>query len=327
LLLLPLLLKKLLPAHHEKRPAVQVPFLSQLTQLTGKQPALGSTVLHRSRAQTLASWIFWIGIVTALARPQYFEEPITQIKPTRDLLLAIDLSASMQIEDFTDASGNTVDRLTATKQVIDDFLKRREGDRVGLILFGSGAFIQTPFTTDLNICRELLNEARVGMAGPKTAIGDAIGLAINLFERSEQKDRVLMLLTDGNDTSSKVPPADAARIARDKGIVIHAIAVGDPESAGEDKLDEDSLKEIANITDGGFFRALNREQLEQIYLKLDQLDTREIESVSYRPRHELYYLPLAFAMFSSLLFQSWMSIAHHSYRRQPAKTNLEVEHD
>ncbi len=306
LLVLPLLLKRLLPAHHEKRPAVRVPFLNRLAQLTGKNPASGSAVLSRSHAQSLAAWVFWISIVTALARPQYFEPPITQVQATRDLLLAIDLSASMQIEDFTGASEKTVDRLTATKQVVDDFLKRREGDRVGLILFGNAAFVQVPFTTDLNVCRELLNEAQVGMAGPKTAIGDAIGLAINVFDRSEQKDRVLILLTDGNDTSSKIPPADAARIAKDKAIVIHTIAMGDPEAAGEDKLDTQSLKEIADTTDGEFFQALNRKQLEQIYVTLDQLDTREIESVSYRPRHEMYFWPLAFAILTSLLFQIWM---------------------
>ncbi len=303
---------------------MRVPFLNRLAQLTGKNPATGSAVLGRSRTQTVATWIFWISIVTALARPQFFEPPITQVKPTRDLLLAIDLSASMQIEDFTDASGKTVDRLTATKQVVDDFLERREGDRVGLILFGSAAFVQVPFTTDLNVCRELLNEARVGMAGPKTAIGDAIGLSINVFDRSEQKDRVLMLLTDGNDTSSKVPPADAARIAKDKGIVIHSIAVGDPEAAGEDKLDIESLKDISKTTGGEFFRALNRDELEQIYVKLDALDTREIESLSYRPRHELYFWPLGLAILSSLLFQIWMLFHDHSRHHN---LNLEPTHD
>ncbi|MCF6311540.1 MAG: VWA domain-containing protein [Verrucomicrobiales bacterium] len=259
-----------------------------------------------------------------MSRPQYFEPPITQVKPTRDLLLAIDLSASMQIEDFTDPSGKTVDRLTATKQVVDDFLERREGDRVGLILFGNAAFVQVPFTTDLSVCRELLNEAQVGMAGPKTAIGDAIGLSINVFERSEQKDRVLILLTDGNDTSSKVPPADAARIAKDKGIVIHTIAVGDPKSAGEDKLDIDSLKEISNTTGGEFFRALNRDELEEIYRKLDALDTREVESVSYRPRHELYFWPLGFALLSSLFFQAWMLFRDRSRHHH---LNLDPTHD
>lgn len=324
LLVLPLLLKRILPAHHESRPAVRVPFLNRLAQLTGQNPATGSAVLSRSRAQSLATWIFWISIVTALARPQFFEPPITQVKPTRDLLLAIDLSGSMQVEDFTDASGKTVDRLTATKQVVDEFLERREGDRVGMILFGSAAFVQTPFTTDLNVCRELLNEAQVGMAGPKTAIGDAIGLSINVFDRSKQNDRVLILLTDGNDTSSKVPPKDAARIAKDKGIVIHTIAVGDPEAAGEDKLDVDSLKDISKTTGGEFFRALNRDELEQIYVKLDALDTREIESVSYRPRHELYFWPLGFAILSSLFFQIWMLFRDRSRQHT---LNLEPTHD
>ena len=204
--------------------------------------------------------------------------------PSRDLLLAIDLSGSMQTEDFKSPDGKTVNRLTAVKLVVDDFLKRRESDRVGLILFGNAAFVQAPFTNDLDVCRELLDEAQVGMAGPKTAIGDAIGLSIHVFDRSEQKDKVLILLTDGNDTSSKVPPVDAARIAHDKGIIIHTIAVGDPKAVGEEVIDEDSLKEISKVTGGQFFRALDREQLEEIYVQIDALDTREIETVSYRPR-------------------------------------------
>lgn len=324
LLLLPPMLKRLLPAHHEARPAVRVPFLERLSVITGQQAATGSAILNRSRSQSLATWFFWISVVTALARPQFFEPPITQVNPTRDLMLAIDLSGSMQTEDFTDSSNKTVDRLTATKQVVDDFLTRREGDRVGLILFGNAAFVQAPFTTDLTVCRELLNEAQVGMAGPKTAIGDAIGLTINVFDRSELKNRVLILLTDGNDTSSKVPPIDAARIARDKGIVIHTVAVGDPEAAGEDKLDIESLQEIAKSTGGEFFRALDRKELEEIYVQLDALDTREIESVSYRPRHDLYFWPLGFAILSSLLFQIWMVLRNQSRHQNPV---LEVAHD
>ncbi len=306
LLALPLAVKFWLPAHREVRSAVRVPFLNRLSKITGQQTSEGSTVTQKTKIQTLTTWLCWIAIITALARPQFFEPPISRVLPTRDLLLAIDLSGSMQIEDFKDSDGKTSDRLTAVKQVVDDFLKHRENDRVGLILFGSAAFVQVPFTDDLDVCRELLDEAQVGMAGPKTAIGDAIGLSINVFDRSEQQDRVLILLTDGNDTSSKVPPADAARIAKDKGIVIHTIAVGDPEAAGEEKIDEESLKEISKITSGSFYRALDRNELEKIYDEIDALDTREVETVSYRPRRELYPWSLGLAVLLTLILQSWL---------------------
>ena len=127
----------------------------------------------------------------------------------RDLMVAVDLSGSMEAQDFTDNEGNSVDRLTAVKQVLDEFFARRDGDRVGLILFGSAAFVQVPFTDDLDVVRELLNEAQIRMLGPKTMLGDAMGLAINLFERSEVDERVLVVLTDGNDTGSLVPPERA----------------------------------------------------------------------------------------------------------------------
>lgn len=308
LLALPLAVKYLMPVHRETRSAVRVPFLTQLAAITGQTPSPGSTVTQRAPIQTIMAWSAWILIITSLARPQYFEPPVSRTIPTRDLLLAIDLSGSMQTEDFKSKTGEMTDRLTAVKQVVDEFLEQRKNDRVGLILFGSGAFVQAPFTNDLSVCRELLAEAQVGMAGPKTALGDAIGLSIHTFERSDQENKVLIVLTDGNDTSSKVPPVDAARIAADKRIQIHTIAVGDPEAAGEEKLDEKSLQQIAQATDGQFFRALDRKQLQQIYSEIDALDTREAETVSYRPRRELYIWPLAAMLLLSVLFQFCMAI-------------------
>lgn len=321
LLVLPLVVKYFVPVHRETRSAVRVPFLDRLAKITGQNPASGATVTQRSKAQTILAWLCWIGVVTALARPLYFEPPVSRVVPTRDLLLAIDLSGSMQTEDFKNPEGKTLDRLTAVKGVVDEFLENRKNDRVGLILFGSAAFVQAPFTDDLDVCRELLDEAQVGMAGAKTAIGDAIGLSINVFERSDQKDKVMILLTDGNDTSSKVPPADASRIAKDKGILIHTIAVGDPEAAGEEKLDEESLKEISKTTGGSFFRALDRDQLAKIYDEIDALDTREVESVSYRPRRELYIWPLAVFIGLILIFQSCMALLDFRRHRQLSDIN------
>ena len=207
----------------------------------------------------------------------------------------------MQTEDFTSKDGKKVNRLVAVKEVLNDFLERRKGDQVGLLLFGSAPFIQAPFTQDLKLCRELLQEAQVGMAGPKTAFGDTIGLAINMFKESKVKDKLLIVLTDGNDTSSKVEPIAAARIAADNKIVIYCVAVGDPQAVGEEKLDEKTLKSVAQTTGGYYFWAGDRHELEKIYKKIDALSTHKVEPTSYRPKLDLYYWPLGMVVLLSLL--------------------------
>ena len=213
-----------------------------------------------------------------------------------DLMLLVDLSGSMEAEDFTNAKGDTVDRLSAVKEVLDDFLTDREGDRVGLVVFGTAAFVQVPFTQDLAATRLLLEEAQVRMAGPRTAFGDAIGLAITLFERSEVDERVMIVLTDGNDTGSRVPPDRAAGIAADQGVVIHTVAIGDPAAVGEQALDEAMLRAVAQATGGGFYRAEDRAEMEAIYAELDSLNPRQVETVSFRPRRDLFAWPLGAAV-------------------------------
>lgn len=303
---LPLFIRWLLPAHSEPRVAVNVPFLERLSRLTGRKPKPGAAIIRSTFTQKICIILAWVAILTALARPQWIEDPVTKIVPTRDLLLAVDLSGSMETEDFTDESGKTVDRLTAVKQVLDIFLTRRSGDRVGLLFFGSAAFVQAPFTEDLAVVRTLLDEAQVRMAGPQTMMGDAIGLALNVFEGSKTKERVLIVLTDGNDTESQVPPKKAAEIARDKDITIHTVAMGDPTSVGEEKLDEETLKAISQITGGEYFYGMNRKELEEIYRKLDELETRKIETISHRPKHDLYHWPLGVFFVLGILFHTIM---------------------
>ena len=146
--------------------------------------------------------------------------------------------------------GDKVDRLTAVKEVLGEFLIRREGDRVGLVVFGDAPFLQVPFTTDLNLARQLLGETEIGMAGPRTAFGDAIGLGVHLFQKSDAPAKTIIALTDGNDTKSQVPPVEAARVAKEEGIRIHTVAIGDPTSVGEEKLDEDALRAVADSCGG-----------------------------------------------------------------------------
>jgi len=302
LLPLPLLIHYLAPAYREPRTAVRVPFMDLLYRLTGNQAGQGAAMVRRSRMQKAQLLLGWLALVTALARPVWMDEPLVRELPMRDLLVALDLSGSMETRDFTDADGAVSDRLTAAKQVLDPFLARREGDRVGLIFFGSAAYVQAPFTEDLDVVRELLGEAQVRMLGPRTMLGDSIGIAIGLFEHSEVEERVLIVLTDGNDTGSMVPPVRAAEIARDNGVTIHTIAMGDPAAAGEQALDEATLQAVAETTGGGYYHADDRAELDEIYETLDRLNPKQVETQSYRPQRELYFWPLGLALVVTMGF-------------------------
>lgn len=303
-LLLPLVVGLLVPPYSESHPSIRTPWFSRVADLFGIQPGEGAVIRETGVLERFFNWVFWLLLVLALSRPQYLEPPIERVVSTRDMLLVVDLSGSMETSDFTNEQGKSVDRLTAVKEVLDDFLSRRQGDRVGLIVFGNAPFVQVPFTLDLEACRLLLDETAPRMAGPKTAFGDAIGLGITLFTRSEVDDRVMIVLTDGNDTGSKVPPGEAAKIADDNDIVIHVVGVGDPAAVGEEKLDEEALQTVASLSGGKYFYAADRDQLQGIYTELDKINTREVETESYRPRIDLFYWPLGAFMILSLTFYS-----------------------
>jgi len=322
LLPLPLLIYHLAPAYHEPRFAVRVPFMELLSSLTGLQAGEKAAMVRRTRLQKVQLIAAWVALVAALAQPTWMDQPVVRDLPMRDLLVALDLSGSMETRDFTDASGVTSERLVAAKQVLDQFLSRREGDRAGLIFFASAAFVQAPFTDDLDVVRELLDEAQVRMLGPRTVLGDAIGVAIQMFERSEVDERVLIVLTDGNDTGSMVPTLRAAEIAKDNGVTIYPVAMGDPEAAGEQALDEVTLRAVAETTGGEYFHADDREDLERIYQTLDQLNPKQVETLSYRPERELYFWPLGFALVLTLLFfgqAEFRAYLGSRYAPEPAK--------
>ena len=210
LVLLPPVLRRLLPAYSEPRQALSVPWFQRMADLLGQTPSKGAVATQARLFELLFLWLLWAILVVAIARPQFLEPPVSRVVPTRDLMLLVDLSGSMETKDFTDAKGETVDRLTAVKEVLDEFLTRRQGDRVGLIVFGNAAFTQVPFTQDLEASRILLEETRVRMAGPRTAFGDAIGLAITLFAQSDVEDRVIIALPDGNMMASRSKPSRRA---------------------------------------------------------------------------------------------------------------------
>ncbi len=316
LLPLPWFTARLLNSHRERRFSVRAPFLDRVAQLTGQTSATLTQQTRTLRGQRWLHWAVWVLVVTALARPQWLEEPLVKTLPMRDLLVAIDLSGSMATADFSDADGQPTSRLAAVKSVLSDFLQRREDDRIGLLVFGSAAFVQAPFTADGALLQDLLDETEVRMAGPRTMLGDAIGLAITLFDRSDVEERLLILLTDGNDTGSMVPPLRAAEVARDKDIVIYTVGVGDPAAVGEEALDEVVLETVASNTGGRYYHAADGTELQSIYAELDRLNPRKVDAISYRPRTDLFHWPLAMAVLLTLLYYGSQPLLA---RRNPAE--------
>ncbi|MEM1070944.1 MAG: VWA domain-containing protein [Planctomycetota bacterium] len=309
-------MRRLAPPIKTGGTAVRVPFGSRLRESS----ADGLDVKNKTTNWLMPTFV-WVLCVVAMMRPQRIDDPITKDLPTRDLLLLVDLSGSMQAEDFTNREGKAVDRLTAVKEVLGEFLVRRKGDRVGLVVFGDAPYLQAPFSTDLNLSRQLLDECDVGMAGPRTAFGDAIGLGVNLFDGSDAPAKTMIALTDGNDTKSDVPPVEASRVASQRGIRVHTVAVGDPTSVGEEKLDVALLQEVATTAGGKYFFAADRDSLEQIYAELDQLETREVKTTSHRPRHDLFFWPLALALLISTIEKSWLLF----HRSREHTSNAEPE--
>ncbi len=299
---LPILIRLLMPAEiPEQQAALKVPFLEDFS-------AYETTIVTQYKQwPLLLAMIAWLLLVLACMRPQWMGEPIEQAVSGRDLMLAIDLSGSMQEQDFV-LEKKRVDRLTATKAVAGQFINRRVGDRLGLILFGTQAYLQTPLTFDRATVTTLLNESALGLAGESTAIGDAIGLAVKRLKKQQADSRVLILLTDGANTAGEVTPIKAAELAKAYGLKIYTIGIGADEMMvrsffGSRKvnpsrdLDEKTLTAIAEKTGGQYFRARNTEELNQIYQLLDELEPVEKDKQYFRPKTELYYWPLAVAIF------------------------------
>ena len=296
LLLLPLpwLAYHYLPAYNEARSAVRVPFFAAMSRAVGEAPGIVGS--RRNLWQLLLNILVWALILLAAARPVFVEKPIERQQPVRDLMLAIDLSQSMETEDFTNASGEKINRLAAVKEVVQGFIDKRKDDRLGLIVFGNGAYPQAPLTLDHASLSLLLADTGIGMAGPNTAIGDAIGLSLKLLDKAHEQEKVLILLTDGNDTSSAITPDHAAEMAANKGVIIHTIGIGDPSASGEAKVNLSALEQIAKTTGGQFFRAEDRTALDQVYSTLDRLTPHQVKTLSHQPQRELFYWPLGSAM-------------------------------
>jgi Ca-activated chloride channel family protein len=294
LLPLPLLVWWLLPAYRERVESLQAPRFSETATAAGKVASPAAVVLRRTWLQWVVAPLGWGLLVLAATRPQWVEPPLVKTVSTRDLLVAIDVSQSMETRDMQDPSKRLISRLEAVKSVVGSFVDRRKGDRVGLILFGNSAHLQAPLTLDHDVVKTLLGEAGIGMAGPQTMLSEPIGLGINVLTTGKATSRVLILVTDGNDTGSRMPPTRAAGIAAEKGVTIYAIVVGNP-ATEDQKVDMGAMRDIVQRTHGRAFLAIDRGQLEQTYQVIDEIEPTKVETQSYRPTRPLFWIPLAAA--------------------------------
>jgi Ca-activated chloride channel family protein len=312
LLPLPWLIHRFLPAVRQQRAAF-IPFAAELPVSSATRQG------GNKKVQLFIAALIWLLAVIATAHPEWHGEAVKLPVVGRDLVLAVDISGSMQTEDF-ELSGRRVDRLTATKAVANAFIENREGDRIGLILFGSQAFVQTPLTFDRKTVQILLNESVIGLAGTETAIGDAIGLAVKRLQQSDdgdvqrensETDQVLILLTDGVNTAGVVLPEKAAELAREHGLTIYTIGIGADAMTVRSmfgqrrvnpsaQLDEKVLTAIAEQTGGRYFRARDTSELINIYSLIDQLEPVEREKKAFRPRRALFMWPLSLALLLSI---------------------------
>ena len=307
LALLPALVYYALPplAGH-RQAALRVPVIDDFR--------LGDNTRSLPRSQRWRLWLgllAWLLLVLAASRPQWLGEAVAIPVSGRDLMLAVDLSDSMRTADFV-VEGEQVNRLQATKRVASKFIERRQGDRLGLILFGTRAYLQTPLTFDNKTVNRLLREAAIGLAGERTAIGDAIGLAIKRLDLDSDHSRVLILMTDGANTAGEITPLKAAELAAERELKIYTIGIGADQEIETSwfglrrrnpaaQLDEETLRAIAQVSGGRYFRARDSEQLEEIYRLLDELEPMPRDAQQLRPVKALFAWPLGIALLLAAL--------------------------
>lgn len=307
LLPLPLLFFWILPKVKQQEAALKVPSL-----------ALWQTSTQSAQIHTQRTWpslilpaVLWLALLTALARPHILGDIVEMPTSGRDLMLAVDISGSMAIEDMK-WQDRPVNRLFTVKKVLNDFVSQRQGDRLGLVLFGSQAYLQAPLTFDWQTIQTLMNEAQIGLAGKKTAIGDAIGLTIKRLQSHPEQSRVVILLTDGANTAGEVEPLKAAELAQQSNVKIYTVGLGadamevasffgSREVNPSRDLDEMTLQKMADMTGGHYFRARDSKELEKIYDMIDQLEPTEKDPEIFRPQINIYYWPLSIALFISFL--------------------------
>ncbi|HSX20277.1 MAG TPA: VWA domain-containing protein [Gammaproteobacteria bacterium] len=293
-------IKKRSSAAPMRPPTIAFPKLQQAQRAFAHAAPSGNSVPNWQRVLTT---IIWILLVVSLMRPEWVNDIAYSKNVGYDLMLAVDLSRSMDIVDFTE-HGHPLSRIAATKKVVANFVRNRVGDRVGLIVFAEQAFLTIPLTLDTAAVSKLLNNLLVGMAGERTAIGDAIGIGVQNLRKRPETSRILILLTDGEDTASRIPPLEAAQIAKNSHIKIYTIGVGN-------KLDETLLDKIAEMTGGIYYKVTNVNTLQQVYEQIDQLEKSEASQQVLLIKTPLFYFFLGTAL---LLFAILFALSTKGYR-------------
>lgn len=303
LVLLPWFVVRLLkPASQTQKPLLAPQLMARINQIQAGKIDLS---LKSGAARFSVLWlIIWLLVVLAAMRPVWFLTPTPFESSGRDMMLSVDLSGSMEKPDMI-VQGQEVDRLSALKSVVDEFIAQRQGDRIGLIVFGTQAFMVSPLTYDLNAIRRLLSETAISMAGNNTALGDSIGLAIKHLKQANNQKAVLVLLTDGSNNAGAVDPIDAAKKAAEAGLVIHTIAFGQVgNQAGNRDIDTQTLQTIAELTGGEAFMASQTDQLARIYQRINEIESSQYTLNQYRARTELFVWPLGLALLLSF-YLAW----------------------
>jgi len=289
---------------------LQVPFLSRANDLQ-KHSNSNYTNTILKKILYLSAWTL---LIIAAANPQWVGAPFPIKQDARNIMLAVDLSRSMEIPDLQN-NNKQVTRLQTVKEVASKFINEQYGDKFGLILFGSNAFLQTPLTFDRSTIINMLDDATIGLAGDRTAIGDAIGLSVKRFKDEALKSRILILFTDGSNNSGVVEPEAAAKLAKDNNIKIYTIGIGSDKMLIKGvfrnqiinpsaSLDEELLKKISTITNGKYFRAHDEKALVEILASINEIETIKTEKQIMRPVISLFYWPLVISLllFSIFIF-------------------------
>ncbi len=288
---LPLLIRRFFPKYSDKESSLIVPFFHEVSEQF-------STTQSRSILWLSLAILAWLSLVLASARPQWIDEKVNVSVTGRDLLVALDISGSMQQMDF---SVSNTSRFEAVRQIAGDFMRRREGDRVGLILFGSQPYLYAPLTLDVDTVVEFLNGSQVGFAGQRTAIGDTIGFAVKVLRERPAENRILILLTDGENSAGSLEPLQAMQLAVEHGVRIFVIGIGpnyEPSQRANPAFQSRYvLPTIAESTGGVYFHASNSRMLEDVYKTIDRFEPIEGDEKTRTSVTELYPWPLGFSMF------------------------------
>jgi Ca-activated chloride channel family protein len=306
---LPLLVYALLPALRKRRLALITPVFMRAADLSGQKPQKRAWITRRNILGWITLLLCWICLLAAASSPRLIGEPEKQTKLVRSFLIAADISFSMAERDWV-VGGKRMTRWEAVRSIMKDFVGQRKSDQIGLVMFATHAYLQAPLTVDLPTITWLLDETEVGMAGQMTSLGDAIGYSIKVFRNDTIKQKVMLLLTDGVDSGEDIAPLDAAQAARKDSITIYTLGIGKAHGSGGYNIDEKGMTEIATMTGGKYFNAMNEGELKKVYDELNKLEPVEYEDQQYKPVQLLYHYPLIAAVTMGLLFHFINGMVH-----------------